>query len=220
MSHDVPTPDPAMHKIFTFIKARAGVDRAALSAWWLGPQAALAQRVPGLRRCTASLEAEGGDAPFDGVAEMWFDTALEDAAPMASEAGRGLDADLRAHAARIEQIRVAEHKFVDTDEPAPFKLIAALKRRADMSRSQFASWWLDRHAPLVVVFPELRRYSVNIVVDGDERFVDGVAEVGFADLETLKRVTGSAQVRNVQGDSQVHTSARYRMLAREFPLIR
>ena len=218
MMHGDYSSTPAMHKIFTFVKAR---DRAALRAWWLEPpHATLATAVPGLQRYTASLEAEGADAPFDGVAEMWFDTALGDAVAMQSAAGQQLAGDLRGHASRIEQIHVVEHKFVDTGQPAPFKLIAALKRRSDMSRAEFASWWLDRHAPLVVVFPELRRYSVNIVVDEDERFVDGVAEVAFADLDTLKRVTGSAQVKNVQGDSQVHTSARYRLLAQEFPLIR
>ncbi|HET7033494.1 MAG TPA: EthD domain-containing protein [Casimicrobiaceae bacterium] len=210
-----------MHKVFTFIKARAGIDRPALRAWWLEPpHAKLAAGVPGLHRYTASLEADGADAPFDGVAEMWFDTVLEDAVAIRSAAGGELDATLRAHAARTEQIHVVEHKFVDTGRPAPFKLIAALKRRSDMTRGEFASWWLERHAPLVVVFPELRRYSVNIVVDEDERFVDGVAEVAFADLETLKRITGSAQVKGVQGDSQAHTSARYRLLAQEFHIIR
>src|SRR5215471_12770677 len=105
-----------MHKVFTFIKAR---DRAALRTWWLEPPyATLAKAVPGLQRYTASLEAEGVDSPFDGVAEMWFDTALEDAVAVQSGAGQQLAGDLRSHAARIEQIRVVEHKFVDTGQPA------------------------------------------------------------------------------------------------------
>src|SRR5262249_3719923 len=109
MMHGDYSSTPAMHKIFTFVKAR---DRAALGAW--GPEpphATLATAVPGLQRYTASLEAEGADAPFDGVAEMWFDTALGDAVAMQSAAGQQLAGDLRGHASRIEQIHVVEHKF-------------------------------------------------------------------------------------------------------------
>jgi uncharacterized protein (TIGR02118 family) len=120
--------------------------------------------------------------------------------------------------ARLEHVVLVEHKFVDTGLPAPYKLVAALKRRADLTRAAFKSWWLDKHAPLVVVFPELRRYQVDLVEDGPEGFADGIAEVSFADLATLKRITSSKQVKDAQEDSRVHTEARYRMFVEEHPI--
>lgn len=204
-----------MHKTFLFLARRAGLDRSAFHSWWLDAHRVLVEQVPGLRRYTASLEADGADAPFDGLAELWFDDARAAAAALASPPGRRLDKDLRAHAARVERVEVVAHEFLNTGLPAPCKLIAALKRDPKLTRAQFASWWLERHAPLVVVFPELRRYCVNIVTDERECFADGVAEVAFGDLESLRRITSSAEVKNVQGDSQAHTSERYRLLVAE-----
>jgi uncharacterized protein (TIGR02118 family) len=209
-----------MHRIFIFLERRPDLDRAALHFWWLKPHRALVEKVPGLRRYTASLEAAGEEGPFDGVAELWFDDASAAATALRSSPGQVLDADMRAHAKRMERLDLVAHELFDTGLPSPFKLLAALKRRADLTRAEFASWWLERHAPMVVAFPQLRRYCVNIVADESERFVDGIAEVAFADLETLKAITSSAQVKSVQGDSQVHTSARYRMLVEERVLIR
>jgi hypothetical protein len=74
---------------------------------------------------------------------------------------------------------------------------------------------LDRHAPLVVAFPKLRRYQVDLVENGPEGFADGIAEVSFADLATLKRSTSSRQVKDAQEDSRLHTEARYRMFVEE-----
>ena len=207
-----------MHKNLLLLRRRPDLERAAFLAWWLERHARRVERLQGLRRYTASVEAAGEEAPFDGVAELWFDDPDAAAAAWRSEAGHEIDADMHAHASRVERLNVIEHPFVDRS-PARFKLIAALKRRDDLSRPEFARWWLERHAPLVVVFPELLRYRVNIVAAGPECFVDGVAEVGFADLETLMRITSTAQVKGVQRDSQLHTSARYRLLAKEIAIV-
>jgi hypothetical protein len=111
-----------LRKVIIFQKREAGVDRPAFSRWALREQVLLVEKIPGLRRCVVSLEAEG---------------------------------------------------------------------------------------------PELRRYQVNVVEDGPESFVDGVAEVCFADLPALQRIMSRSDVRNVQQDSQVHTQARYRMFVEE-----
>ena len=97
--------------------------------------------------------------------------------------------------------------------------MAALKRREDLTRGDFKSWWLDRHAPIVVTFPELGRYQVDLVEQGPEGFADGVAEVSFADLPTLQRIMSTKQVKDTQHDSQVHTRARSRMFVQEHPVI-
>lgn len=208
-----------MRKVIIFLKRRADVERDFFFDWLRKEHAHVIEKLPGLRRFTISLEANGEDGPFDGLLECWFDDAKAAEDGLTGLNGQAAIADIQAHVSRFERLDLAEHGFVDTAEAAPFKLVAALKRRSDLTRAEFKAWWLDRHAPLVVVFPELRRYQVDLVENGPECFVDGIAEVSFADLATLKRITSSAQVKNVQEDSQVHTQARYRMFVEEHPVI-
>jgi hypothetical protein len=204
-----------MRKVIFFVKRRVDTPRAAFFAWLLDEHRLLAARIPGLRRYAISLEANDEDGAFDALLEFSFDDvrAVERGFTDTS-AKTALDA-IDERAARVERVDLESHLLVDTGKPAAFKLIAALKRRDDMTRPEFKSWWLDRHAPDVVVFPELARYQVNMVEDGPEQFIDGAAEVCFADLEALKRITGSAQVKNVQEDSQRHTSSRHRLYVEE-----
>lgn len=207
-----------MHKTIVFLKRRADLERAVFFDWWCDAHRPLVENIPGLRRYTISLEAAGEDGLFDGLAELWFDDAQASATGFASPAGQMATADTRAHVARRERVDLVEHKFVDTGLPAPCKLVAALKRRADLTRSAFKSWWLDQHAPLVVAFPELRRYQVDLVENGPEGFADGIAEVSFADLPTLQRITSSQQVKDVQEDSYRHAEAIYRIFVEEHPV--
>ena len=200
-----------MYRIMSFLKRRADLERAAFFDWWLSQHAPLASKVPGLNRYTISLAATPEDTTFDGVAELWFDDA---------EAGKMTRADGAAHTARIERLHVQEYPFVDTGSMPRFKLVAALKRRADFDRAAFKTWWLDKHAPLVLEFPELARYQVNLVPEGEEEgMADGVAEVCFNDLETLRRIIFSQQVKTVQQDSVAHSSAINRLLVQEHPIL-
>lgn len=208
-----------MRKIIIFLKRRSDLDRPAFFNWWLNDQRRLVEKISGLRHYTISLEADGEDDMFDGLAELWFDNAQAAKVSLASPEGQGAITNIQAHISRFERVDLVEHQFVDTGQPAPCKLVAALKRRSDLTRAAFKSWWLDQHAPLVVAFPELRRYQVDLVEDGPEGFADGIAEVSFADLETLKRITSSQQVKNAQEDSRLHSEARYRMFVEEHPLL-
>jgi uncharacterized protein (TIGR02118 family) len=208
-----------MYKAMIFVKRQAGLERAAFFQWLMQEHAALVRNLPGLRRYTVSTEADGEDGTFDAVLECWFDDDQSAEAALAGARGQAVTAALRQRTARVEQAVLEEHKYVSAAESARFKLVAALKRRTDLTRAQFKSWWLDDHAPQVVVFPELGRYQVNIADKGPERFVDGIAEVSFVDLPTLKRIITSSEVKNVQQDSQVHTNARYRLFVEEHPVI-
>lgn len=204
-----------MRKTIFYQKRTAGTERPAFFQWALREQPRLAKEIPGLRRLVVCLEAEGKDETFDVATELVFDDARAAEAGLGGAGGERMVAGLRAHASRLERVDLVPHPFVETGEPAPFKLMAALKRRDDLSRADFKHWWLVKHAPFVVEFPELRRYQVDIVEDGPESFVDGIAEVCFADLATLQRVMSRGHVKEVQEDSQRHTRARYRMFVEE-----
>jgi uncharacterized protein (TIGR02118 family) len=201
-----------MLKIAFFLKRRPELTRPDFFAWWLDEHRSLVEKLPGLRRYVISLEAAGEDGSLDGLAELWFDDLAAAEAAFASAEGKAARADTEAHAIRRERIDLVEHPFVDRGTEPAFRLVSALKRRADMDRAQFKDWWLTRHAPMVVEFPELERYQVSLVEDGEEGFADGIAEVSFADLEALGRITSSPQVKAVQQDSVAHTSAIERLL--------
>ena len=203
-----------MRKTIVYQKRASGTDRPAFFQWVRGEQPRLASALPGVRRVVVCLEAEGVDETFDAAIELEFADAASAASAHASAAGERFNDALRERTSRIERVDLVPHPFVNKP-PAPFKLMAALKRREDLTRADFKHWWLDKHAPFVVEFPELRRYQVNLVEDGPEAFVDGIAEVCFADLAALQRVMSRAHVKEVQQDSQVHTQARYRMVVEE-----
>jgi uncharacterized protein (TIGR02118 family) len=207
-------------RLLTFLKRRPEQAQADFFAWWLDRHAAIARDLPGLERYVVSLSLDDdAGAAFDGVAELWLadGTALD--AVFASAAGRAARDDVAAHTSRTERLQVVEHPMMDRGRGARFKLVAALKRRAELDRPAFKAWWLERHAPLVMGFPELSRYQVSLVESGEEGFVDGVAEVCFDDPETLRRVIGSTTVRSVQEDSVAHARAIHRILVEEHPIV-
>ena len=208
-----------MRKIMLYQKRRSGSDRQAFFDAALHEQALLLERIPALERLVVSLEAEGKDETFDAATELVFDDTHAATSGLASDSGERALAAMRANASRFERLDLVPHRLFNTGEPAPFKLIVALKRRTDLTRSDFRTWWLDRHAPYVVKFGELRRYQVNLVEDGPVAFVDGTAEVCFADLAALQRVMSRDHVKEVQQDSQAHTRERYRFFVEEHVLL-
>jgi uncharacterized protein (TIGR02118 family) len=210
-----------MFRMLIFLKRRPDLDRPAFFDWWLERHRPLAEALPGLQRYVISLAVDAADGAFDGLAELWFDDAQQATAAFASQQGRAARADAEAYTSRIERLPVVEYPFVDTGANPRFKFVAALKRRPGLDRTAFKSWWLEHHAPMVVEFPELSRYQVSLVREDEveEGFADGVAEVCFNDLETLRRVMSSQQVKTVQEDSVPHTIHKYRFHVEEHHII-
>ena len=204
-----------MQRVVIYPKRRPDLLRPRFFAWWLGQHRALAEQLPGLRQYTISLAADAQDGSFDGMAELWFDDLAAADAAFASPAGQTARADADAHVARRVRLNLTEHTIIDHPAPPRFKYTAGLKRRADMSREAFAHWWLERHVPYVKQFPAMRKYRVSLVGSGPETVFDGLAEVWFDDLATLRRVTASEVVKKAQRHSVAHTSDRIRLVVEE-----
>jgi uncharacterized protein (TIGR02118 family) len=204
-----------MQFVVIYLKRRADLPRPLFFDWWLGQHRALAEQLPGLRRYIISLAADAQEGPFDGMAELWFDDLAAADAAFASPAGKMVRADADAHVARRERLNLTEHTIIDHPDPPCCKYTAGLKRRADMSREAFARWWLERHVPYVKQFPAMRKYRVSLIESGPETVVDGLAEVWFDDMATLRRVTASEVVKEAQRHSVAHTSDRLRLVVEE-----
>jgi len=61
----------------------------------------------------------------------------------------------------------------------------------------------------------VRKYRVSLVESGPETIVDGLAEVWFDDMATLRRVTASEVVKEAQRHSVAHSSDRIRLFVEE-----
>jgi uncharacterized protein (TIGR02118 family) len=204
-----------MQRVVIYLQRRTDLTQPHFFDWWLGQHKALAEQLPGLRQYTISLAVEAQDGPFDGMAELWFDDLPAAEAAFASSAGQAARADADAHAARRELLTLTEHTIIDHPVPPRFKYTAGLKRRADMDREAFGHWWLERHVPYVKKFPAVRKYRVSLVESGPETVVDGLAEVWFDDIATLRRVTASEVVKEAQRHSVAHSSKRLRLVVEE-----
>jgi uncharacterized protein (TIGR02118 family) len=70
-----------MFKMIFGAKRKPGMSREDFSAYWLGPHADKARKVPGIKRYVINLAPDlsgsGREMPYDGFAEAWFES-LED----------------------------------------------------------------------------------------------------------------------------------------------
>jgi len=204
-----------MQRLVFYLKRRPELSQSLFFDWWLGRHRALAEQLPGLRQYIISLAADTQEGPFDGMAELWFDDLAAADVAFASPAGQATHADAEAHVVQLERLPLTEHTILDHPTPPRCKFAAGLKRRADMSREEFARWWLERHVPYVKKFPAVRKYRVSLVESGPETVVDGLAEVWFDDMATLRRITASEVVKAAQQHSVAHTSDRIRLFVEE-----
>ncbi|MEI6375174.1 MAG: EthD family reductase [Actinomycetes bacterium] len=94
-----------------------------------------------------------------------------------------------------------------------FKAIILLRRRDDMTHEEFATWWLDKHAPLAATLPGVRRLCFNLADDGAA--FDGVSELWFDTREDFDAAYATEIGKAVAADSMAHLSARERLFAAE-----
>ena len=84
-----------------------------------------------------------------------------------------------------------------------FKMIILLKKRPGLTADEFAKYWLDTHAPLAQKMPGLRRYVVNVVrrPPNREPDYDGVVELWFDDVDSMKKAFNSPEGKATQIDT-------------------
>jgi uncharacterized protein (TIGR02118 family) len=89
-----------------------------------------------------------------------------------------------------------------------FKLIILLKKKANMTTADFTRYWLETHTPMAKKMPGLRTYSVNVVRPPPNREpdFDGVVEMSFDDIESMKKAFASPEGQATQKDSEQFTS--------------
>ena len=66
-----------MFKAMVLLRRRKGTTSEDFRAWWLERHAPMARQLPKLRRLCFNLVEAENDTPFDGVAELWFDSKAD-----------------------------------------------------------------------------------------------------------------------------------------------
>jgi uncharacterized protein (TIGR02118 family) len=94
-------------KAIILLTRREGDTPEDFRRWWLEEHAPLARRLPGLQKLVFNLA--DGDAPYDGVSELWFDSQAAFDAAYASEIGQQVAADSLAHVGGRVRLVVVEH---------------------------------------------------------------------------------------------------------------
>jgi uncharacterized protein (TIGR02118 family) len=100
-----------MFKAVILLTRKPGSTREEFRSWWLDSHAALARRLPGLRRLRFNLVTTDG-AEIDGVSELWFDSQQAFETAYESEVGKQVAADSLANVGRRERLFVDEHEVV------------------------------------------------------------------------------------------------------------
>ncbi len=76
------------------------------------------------------------------------------------------------------------------------KLVALVRKRADLTDAAFAAYWLGIHAPLAAAIPGMRGYRINIARDPGEMPAadcDGSAEIWFDSRAAMEAGLASAE---------------------------
>jgi uncharacterized protein (TIGR02118 family) len=99
----------------------------------------------------------------------------------------------------------------ETIVPEQVKLIALMKRREGMSREEFGRRWVDEHAPLVLRFPNLKGYRINLALEEYQELegelpYDGTAELWWGSLEEMQADYASAEAAEAVADARSFTS--------------
>jgi uncharacterized protein (TIGR02118 family) len=196
-----------VHLLF-LIKRKPGLSKQAFSRHWREIHGPLAQRIPGFHRYVQShtLETQGEDPPYDGVAEIWI--ADEGAGKEVFQTreyreGAFVDEPNFVELERVVRLRTKDHVVLAGSpirkEEQLIKRLSFTKRKPGRAREEFFRYWREVHGPLGARLPSLRRYVQSHVLPsayakGDPPF-DGAAQLWFEDLSAMQRATESKEYR-------------------------
>lgn len=101
-------------KVIALLKARPGMTHEEFASRWLDEHAALTLCFPNLKGYRINIPLEeyqevDGDLPYDGTAELWWDSLEEMKADYASSEAEAAVADVKTFTSELIHIYVREH---------------------------------------------------------------------------------------------------------------
>jgi uncharacterized protein (TIGR02118 family) len=212
-----------MYKHVALLVRREGTTHEAFRDRWLDGHTPVARDIEGVVRYHTVVPTDPGNAEFDGIAELYFETLDDLHAALGSPGSRDYDPDREVAA----QARADVDEFLDVDRRPRFigeevvqkdgvggdtdglyKHSAFLVRKSEMSHGEFRSYWETEHTPLARDIEGVVRYHTVYPTDPAASEFDGVAELYFETLEDLHAALGSPGSRDYAPDREVAARAR------------
>ena len=197
-------------KVASYFKRKAGMSVEDFQRYWRTQHAEVVQSLPNLQRYVqnhvlAASYAQA-DPPFDGVAEVWF----ESIEVMQANAGHPALAQVREDEANfidgasMSEMLCSEH-VVKVPEPGvpAVKLMALVKRRDDVTLEDFKVRYGEVLADMVCRIPDVAGYiqaycRAGAYRDGAEPPFDVLASLFLADAAALTILIGSEAMAAVR----------------------
>ena len=182
-----------MIKLTGLMNRRDLMTRGAFADYYVNENAALASRLPGLRKYVGGLalmSASGEDPAFDACSQLYWESIEEIHSIFL---GRDWNRTRSDHPNMIngrtmllsEEIELLDRVPAGT---SPVRHIAILTRKDAMRFDEFRSYWLDHHVELALQTPGLLRYRACPAIAGLNDPVapfDGLAEMWFESTEAF-----------------------------------
>ena len=97
----------ALTKIIVVLHKKEGMSRDEFRRYWRDVHGAIGARMPGVRRYVQNHASDDG-APFDGIAEMWFDSPADMQTAFTSEAAQEAARDVPNFLASQQVVMIEE----------------------------------------------------------------------------------------------------------------
>ena len=101
-----------MIKLCRLIKRRKDMTKQEFRDWWLKDHAPEGKNLEGLKGYQICFTLDDEEFPYDGMAEMWFDSVEAANKAFDTDLGRSLAEDAIAHAEVRIGITVEENRLV------------------------------------------------------------------------------------------------------------
>lgn len=195
---------------------RSDFEEAAFHDYWKNVHGPLALQMDNLKRYVQShrlTQALPGfeQVPYDGVAEVWFDT-LDELINLPQnpqyQTGAQADEPKFLDMSKLAFMATREHVVIEgppmSRDTNWIKAVFLLRRRPDLSVGQFQDYWLNGHAPQIPLDMGVLRYVQCHVLPetyahGAPVF-DGMAELWFETMDTFMAYWLSPRIQQIFGD--------------------
>ena len=101
-----------MYKLIGLLKRPEGMSLEDFHRWWLTEHATYVKRFPGLKRYAINLTTTA-DQPFDGMAEVWFETKEDLERVFTLSEGQTARQSATSHSSQIAIMFTRENIIID-----------------------------------------------------------------------------------------------------------
>ena len=195
-----------MHKLIRLLKRPAGTDPERFQAEWLDQAIAALPALGGLEGYVLNLCLPGAyrkmEPVFDGYAEEYY-ASKEALAMRCGMADSPIGMENHARATLLPVTVAVLHD--GGVPPDAIKSLELIRRRPDLTHSQFDRYWEEQHGPLACAVPFLRYEQNHLTPDAADRpdiSFHGAAITWFDSIADMRTAALTEAYRDIRADER------------------